>query len=108
MALTVTMYKKDLLPTLEVSLKDANDVCLDLSTVQSVTFSMGESAANLIINRKVCEIVDAEHGEVRYSWESGDTDLVGEFLGEIVVTFQNGKPESGGLFNVNIQDSLRL
>lgn len=107
MALTVVMYKKDLLPTLEVDLKDANDDCLDLTTVQSVTFAMGESSSNLIINHKPCEIVDAVHGLVRYNWEAGDTDIVGEFLGEIVVTFQNGKPESGGLFTVSIQDSLR-
>lgn len=39
---------------------------------------------------RVATIVDAEAGQVRYSWVAEDTTVAGEYYGEWRVTFSNG------------------
>jgi hypothetical protein len=36
-------------------------------------------------------IVNPESGELRYTWQAGDTDVPGQYLGEFVVTFPEGE-----------------
>lgn len=112
--LTITMFKKDLLPVLRFTLVDRIGNIVDLEGT-TVRFFMGTDSDNLIINGRECtktREVDQITGKVcwyaEYAWQSGDTDTVGDYLGEVVVIYPNGKMESAnGPFNVVIADSLR-
>lgn len=113
--LTITMFKKDLLPVLKFTLVDRLGNGVDLSDV-TVKFYMGTDSNNLIINGRECtktKEVDQITGHTcwyaEYVWQAGDTNTVGEFLGEVVVTYPDGRMESAnGPFNVVVAESLRL
>lgn len=38
-----------------------------------------------------CNIVDLATATVEYQWEVGDTDVPGDYLGEFVVTYSDGR-----------------
>jgi hypothetical protein len=107
MAIEFSIYKKDLLPILQFHLKKRDGSCVDLTDVSSITFSMGTDSTNLLIDHRACTVTDAEDGKAEYAWQNGDTNTVGTYSGEVVVTFQNGKSQSTGLFSVLVLDSLR-
>lgn len=47
------------------------------------------------INGSACSITEAESGKCRYVWASGDTNTIGTYLGEVEVTFPDGKIQTG-------------
>lgn len=50
------------------------------------------------VSAGVCTLVDAENGEVRYDWQSGDLDTVGDYNAEFRVQTASGPrtvPASG-------------
>lgn len=53
-------------------------------------------------------VVDAAAGRVRYTWETGDTDLVGLHRGRVVLTRGNGEqqtfPSDGTWFRWRVYD----
>lgn len=113
MAITITMYKKDLLPGIVFKMKDRNGKPINLAAA-TVTFSMGIDSTQLTINQRplVLSSIVEQDGTVCWSaalvWQSPDTDIPGDYLGEVVVTFPGGKMQSAsGPFNVTIADSLR-
>jgi hypothetical protein len=92
MATTVEIRQNDLLPLLDYTLvKDTSDTAHDL-TDATVRFTMrNKLRGNVKINRATMTIIDAAAGQVRYSWIASDTNVAGEFVGEIEVTFSSGK-----------------
>lgn len=51
-------------------------------TGADVTFNMRDADGNLVIDHGTVVVDDEEAGEVHYAWQTGDTDVVGEYLGE--------------------------
>lgn len=80
----------DTLPELNATLLDADGVAIPLLTVSSVRFIMSFGPGQPEKVNAVASIVDASAGTVKYAWDTGDTDTVGEFQGEFQLTFQNG------------------
>lgn len=84
----VSMRVNDLLPKLDVTLKDANGE-YDL-TDDIVRFVMRSSDNDIVVDQtstgSFVSIVGATSGRVRYSWQSSDVDTPGNFLGEFEVT----------------------
>jgi hypothetical protein len=103
---TVVVYKSDLLPKIRLRVGDACGDPIPLETALSVLFYMGELGSTPVIDGAPCDIVDADLGLCDYFWTAGQTDAVGEFIGEVVVTFASGKKQTAGQFNVKILESL--
>lgn len=120
----MTLYIKqgDRLPELRVRLKDAEGNYIDLTddSVSGLTFSMapkndkgtpavdGEDA-NIGFTAGDGTVYDGSLGHCEYLWASGDTDALGEFLGEFLITFTNGKTlscPSGGYYRVVVGDRI--
>ena len=56
---------------------------------------------------RLCDITDAENGICEYSWQSTDLDTIGNFLGEIEITFPDGKIQSNyNTINFKIKKEL--
>ena len=88
----------DLLPTFDVQLFGDNSE-VDLSSgVDSIKFYMRKSDGTLVINGEdMTFITDGSDGKVRYTSQSGDTDVSVQtsFTAEIVVTWTSGtKPQT--------------
>lgn len=87
--MAIKMKSDDLLPPVEATLKEANGTAIDLSTYNSVNFTMENESGSVVVNA-AATIVDATNGEVRYEWQSGDTDAPGVYKAEFVLTDPNG------------------
>jgi hypothetical protein len=55
-------------------------------------------------------VVDtASSGDVSYEWQSGDTDAIGTYYGEFVVTYSDGTVETfpkNGSYDIHIQEDI--
>lgn len=93
----------DLLPVLRVQILGDAKSPVDLALAQSVDFVMKHEGTGIEVTGSMA-IDDSDVGKVSYTWQSGDTDIPGVWVGRIVVTFAGGKtmtfptcPEKGGL-----------
>jgi hypothetical protein len=94
---------EDLLPILRVQILGDAKSPVDLSLAVSVMFVMKHDGTGTEVTGEMV-IDDAATGKVSYTWQAGDTDLWGVWIGRAVVTFAGGKtmtfptcPEKGGL-----------
>lgn len=86
--MSVVLKQGDTWPPVRATLKDENGP-VDL-TGCTVKFRMsGPSGANTV--NESATITDAANGKVMYTWQKGDTKVVGQHRAEFVVTFANGK-----------------
>ena len=89
MAAHFTIKQGDTSPALSVQFK-WDDSVVDL-TDATVKMYMGlYDESSLLIDGATCTITDAENGEIEYAWQTGDTDVVGLYEVEFVVTFSDG------------------
>ena len=95
MSSSFTIKRGDTGPALEVTLLDSDGTALDISGNLGVQFQMkerqyaGDGAVALKVDA-AATVVNASGGVVKYSWTSADTNEVGEFVGEFVVTAGDG------------------
>lgn len=86
----------DTSPSFEVTLLDANRDPVDL-TGATVQFRMSTRAGVAPVVDAAASVIDAAAGRVAYNWVAGDTDTVGTYLAEFVITdpyqetFPNGR-----------------
>jgi hypothetical protein len=63
---------------------------VDLSGASVKFYVVDPDTNELLIKGENVTIVDAENGEIRYQWTSGDVDEYGFWKGEFVATFSDG------------------
>lgn len=57
--------------------------------------------------KRLCDITDAENGVCEYVWQADDLDTIGDYLGEIEITFPDGKIQSNyNTINFKIKKEL--
>lgn len=98
--------KNDTLPAIGAILKDAAGDPVDL-TGATVRFHMSIGSAVKV--DAAATIVDAAAGDVRYDWQSGDTDTAGPARCEFEVTFPGGGVETwpnNGAWTVSIAEEI--
>ena len=84
------LAKGDRAPSIQVALLNADDTPIDL-TGCTVVFRTRPKNKSDVLSGGACTIVSAVGGIVRYDWVLTDTDPVGIYLGEWMVTFASGK-----------------
>jgi hypothetical protein len=91
---SIKIVQNDTKPYLEFEItQDGTPVDLTGATVK---FYMKDAVSGSIkINGATCSITDAVNGKCRYVWQSGDTNTIGTYLGEVGVTFPDGKIQTG-------------
>ena len=92
--MSIKIVQNDTLPPLEFSLTKEG-APLDL-TGCTVKFYMKDATTGSVkINGNTCAITDPTKGKCRYSWSGSDTNTVATYLGEVEVTFPDGKIQTG-------------
>jgi len=92
--MSIKIVRNDTRPPLEFTLtQDGAPVDLTGCTVK---FYMKDATTGSVkINGVACTITDATKGKCRYSWTSSDTNTSATYLGEVEVTFPDGKIQTG-------------
>jgi hypothetical protein len=92
--MSVKIVQDDTRPPLEFNLtQDGSPVDLTGCTVK---FYMKDATTGTVkINGNACVITDATKGKCRYNWSGSDTNTVATYLGEVEVTFPDGKIQTG-------------
>jgi len=80
-------------PYLRVTLKDQDEVVINLTTANAVLFSMEPRDGTIKVNRAACTIVDATNGIVEYRWAAVDTDTPAIYFGEFIVDWDGAGDE---------------
>lgn len=95
---TLPMKKGDLLPEIAAQLigPDGTHLVLDGATVK---FTLRTPNGVVVINQRTATVVQATQGRVKYTWQPGDTDVIGTHDAEWIVVYPGGKemtvPNSG-------------
>jgi hypothetical protein len=101
---TFEIKSGDVEPPLDVTLLSDTEP-VDLSGIVGVRLRTRATEGGPILIDSPMTVVDAANGLVRYEWQAGDTDVVGEFYAEYVVTWTEGEqtfPDDGyHLIDVN-------
>lgn len=87
---TMSMKQGDTLPELIVQLLGSAGTPLDLTTATSVTFKMRTSAGVILVQRAAV-VETAAEGRVRFIWQVGDTDVIGNHDVEWTIVFPGAK-----------------
>lgn len=104
--MTIKIVQNDTRPVPQFAItQDGSPVDLTGCTVK---FYMKDLDTGTVkIDGHTCVIDDALAGICRYIWLSGDTDIVGTYLGEIEITFSDGKIQTGyKQFTIIIRDDV--
>jgi Rib/alpha/Esp surface antigen-like repeat protein len=92
--MSVKIVQDDTRPPLEFNLtQDGSPVDLSGCTVK---FYMKDATSGSVkISGSTCVITDATKGKCKYLWTSSDTNTAGTYVGEVEVTFPDGKIQTG-------------
>jgi len=88
-------------PPLQATLKDSNDVALDLTSAAATFCMMTEDRTSTVVNA-TCVVVSTA-GTVRYDWATADTDVAGIYLGEF-----RGELSDGTRFNCPSDTHIKI
>ena len=83
-----TIKEGDTFPPLRAYLQNADGSPIRIAGA-TVLFKVTDKNNNIVINTPV-NVVDEEHGYVRYDWNLGEPLSVGVYTAEFEITFQNG------------------
>ena len=112
MADEVRLKKGDVLPVLQMTLRDSDGAALDLTAVTAVTFRMrarGDgSAGELKVNSAGSVVAPATGGVVEYAWQAADVNTVGVYDAEWALTYPGGGQTvpTAGYTTVIVEQSL--
>ena len=90
MIVDFTIGQNDILPELEVTLVDDNQVAVPLDGAGSIKFHMMQQDQSVPKVDDVAVFVDKATGKVKYTWKAADTDTDGIYFGEFEVTWTAG------------------
>ena len=89
----IVWKKGDRLPSIVATLKKPDGTIQDLTSATGVTFVYYPAGGGASKGGACTILSPATNGQVQYDPVSADTDTVGQFFGEFVVTFTGGKTE---------------
>lgn len=86
----LTIKQGDTRHAIRATLKNVNGALIDLST-STIRFVMVSRKNGILIDREATLEPD---GRVSYVFEEGETDVVGDYAIEFLVTYEDGREET--------------
>lgn len=102
---SINVYQNDKLYDIDFTLKDANEVVVDL-TGASLIFRAQKQGQAVQKFAGTMAIVDEVSGTCKYNVADGDFDEAGDYYAEIQVTFGEGKIITFGDIVVHVKPEL--
>lgn len=110
--MTFEIHRGDTAPSFRRRLRNDIGETVPLTNAQEVDFHMRSLDYDTTVDDNTTgnvSIVDGPSGEVQYSWQSGDTDSVGTYRAEFVVTFSDGTIRTfpvGGTYTIIVTEDI--
>ena len=101
----INVFQNDRLYDIDFTLKDANDVVVDL-TGSTLIFRAQKQGASVQKFAGNMSIVEAASGNYKYNVAATDFDEAGDYYAEIQVTFGGGKIITFGDIVVHVKPEL--
>ena len=101
----INVFQNDRLYDIDFTLKDANDVVVDL-TGSTLIFRAQKQGASVQKFAGNMSIVEAASGTCKYNVAATDFDEAGDYYAEIQVTFGGGKIITFGDIVVHVKPEL--
>lgn len=101
---TFYIKQNDTSPYMSATLKDGNDVVIDLTSANVFLHMRPIGSSEVTVNAEAV-VTSATEGKVRYDWQDGDTAKSGSYQAEFQINFNNGTIETvpnSGYFIVQI------
>lgn len=98
----------DRLPVLGRTLRFTDGTAIDL-TGCTVRWKMMTKVGGVVKVDAVATVVSASGGRVEYAWQTADTEVAGDFIGEWRVVYPDGKVltvPTLNFVNVHVKESL--
>lgn len=89
-----TIKQGDRRPFLRVQLIYSDRTLANLTGASSVTFKMRPAAGGALKINAVGVVIDTARGIVEYQWDADDTDTLGDFDTEWMVTWADGREQT--------------
>lgn len=80
-------------PSIEIICKDEDQNVIPLTAATSAVFKMTNPGGSIEVTGTAV-IADVPGGKLRYDWVAGDVDTPGDYNGEFIVTWNDGKTTS--------------
>ncbi|MDB2225612.1 BppU family phage baseplate upper protein [Halorubrum ezzemoulense] len=93
MAETFSLAAGDTAPSIQAVLRDSAGNGVDL-TDADVRFQMCQPRGGDELIDEPADVIDAEAGVARYNWNASDTNELGRYRAEFVVTYNSGAVET--------------
>ncbi|CDK39666.1 BppU family phage baseplate upper protein [Halorubrum sp. AJ67] len=93
MAETFSLAVGDTAPSIQAVLRDSVGDGVDL-TDADVQFQMRQPRGGDVLIDKPADVIDATAGVARYNWNASDTNELGRYRAEFVVTYKSGAVET--------------
>ena len=107
-----TIKRGDTAPAFDKSLKMSSGEPVDLEGFTEVDFHMRDDDYNTVVDDDTSGavvVVIPTSGDVSYQWQSGDTETLGSYKAEFVVTFSDGTTQSFpryGMYDVEVTEDI--
>ena len=102
----LAMYVNSTAPSITITVKRGN-YPVDLTSAISVNFqAMISGSTTLAINSPCVIISPPYNGIVRYDWQIGDLNTLGNYLINCLVTYADGTQESTETTSLVVMDTL--
>lgn len=100
--------KDDLIPKLRIALTDSAGAAVDLTGATAVFRMRARGGALKITDQNAAVVAPATAGIVEYTWAGTDTDTVGVYDAEVMLTYVNGDQTipSAGFITVIVAPNL--
>lgn len=89
----------------EVTDEENNDAAIDL-TDSTVKFRTSNPKLDSLLFEKTCTLTDPTNGKCRYTPNSGDMDTIGDYVGELEITFADSTVGYVHGINMSIEQKL--
>jgi hypothetical protein len=103
----ITLKQNDLLPVIVATVTDEDGAAVDLTNASSVAFYLRNQYTGVIkVNGSAGSFVSKPAGTVQYTWASGDTDTIGDYIAEFVITWLTGNKQQTAPQKINLYISI--
>lgn len=103
--ININVYQNDVLYDINFTLKDANEVVVDL-TGATLLFKAQQQGATVQKFSGSMSLVVAASGTCKYTVAAGNFDIAGDYYAEIQATFGGGKIITFGDITVRVRPEL--